>query len=164
MTLRIEHRAFSMSYDRLIYDLIAPVKILPLLSQPPRSNTVATNALWDTGSQITCIKPGMSNKLSLRSYGADDHITLSGIGGSTTASITVINLFLTPNFVIESCPVYVIDFPGNADVLIGMDIISMGDFVVCNADGKTSFSFAVPPFADRINLADKADAVNNSRN
>ena len=30
------------------------------------------------------------------------------------------------------------------DVLIGMDIISMGDFAVSNFDGKTQFSFRIP--------------------
>jgi len=56
--------------------------------------------------------------------------------------------------------VYVTEFPSNADMLIGMDIIRMGDFAVCNADGKTSFSFAVPPFPDRIDLAEKTEADN----
>ena len=55
---------------------------------------------------------------------------------------------------------YVTEFPSNADMLIGMDIIRMGDFAVCNADGKTSFSFAVPPFPDRIDLAEKTEADN----
>ena len=33
--------------------------------------------------------------------------------------------------------------PG-CDVLIGMDIISMGDFVLTHMDGKTEFMFQVP--------------------
>jgi hypothetical protein len=30
------------------------------------------------------------------------------------------------------------------DVLIGMDIISLGDFAISNFDGKTQFSFRIP--------------------
>jgi uncharacterized protein YchJ len=30
------------------------------------------------------------------------------------------------------------------DVLIGMDIISVGDFAITNKDGKTTFSFQLP--------------------
>ena len=33
---------------------------------------------------------------------------------------------------------------GDADVLIGMDIISQGDFAVTNVGGLTKFSFRVP--------------------
>jgi hypothetical protein len=58
------------------------------------------------------------------------------------------------------CPVYVTDFPGDEDILIGMDIIGMGDFVVCNTDGKTSFSFAIPPLPERTNFVDDAKAAN----
>ena len=43
---------------------------------------------------------------------------------------------------------------------MGMDITEMSDFTVCNAANKTSFSFAIPSFPDRINLADKAEIVN----
>jgi hypothetical protein len=32
----------------------------------------------------------------------------------------------------------------DADILIGMDIISAGDFVVTNYEGKTVFSFRIP--------------------
>jgi len=79
-----------------------------------------------------------------------------------TADVTLINLLLTPELEMEQWPVYIMDFPGDADILIGMDIIGMGDFAVCNVDNKTSFSFAVPPFPDRINLADKAEAANKN--
>ena len=34
--------------------------------------------------------------------------------------------------------------PG-CDVLIGMDIISMGDFVLTHREGQTEFMFQVPP-------------------
>jgi len=42
-----------------------------------------------------------------------------------------------------------------------MDIINMGDCAICNADGKTSFSFALPPFPDRINFIDKINKLNS---
>ena len=34
--------------------------------------------------------------------------------------------------------------PSNCDVLIGMDVITSGDFAVSNHNGKTVFSFRVP--------------------
>jgi hypothetical protein len=85
---------------------------------------------------------------------------MSGIGGDVDADGTLVSIWLAPNFWIELCPVYIADFPGDQELLIGMDFIGMGDFAVCNADDKTSFSFAMPPFPDRINFADKADVFN----
>jgi hypothetical protein len=87
---------------------------------------------------------------------------MSGIGGDVEADGTLVSIWLAPNFVLELCPVYIIDFPGDEELLIGMDIIGMGDFAVCNTEEKTSFSFAVPPFPDRINFAEKADKLNRT--
>jgi hypothetical protein len=86
--------------------------------------------------------------------------TFAGVGGKVRANFTLVSLFIADNFELEGCPVYMLDFPGNAGILIGMDIIRMGDFAVCNANNETSFSFAMPPFPDRINFADKADTLN----
>ena len=159
---RIEYQAFIKSYDELVNKLITPVSILPVLTidKALRDDLVEVEALWDTGAAVTCIKPALSASLKLQLFDATSHTMLAGIGGKIEARITLINLFLTPFLEIEFCPVYVADFPSSADILIGMDIIGMGDFVICNADNKTSFSFAIPPFPDRINLAEKAEIAN----
>jgi hypothetical protein len=43
------------------------------------------------------------------------------------------------------------EIPGT-DVLIGMDIISMGDFAITNARGKTIFSFVIPSLNKKISF------------
>jgi len=42
--------------------------------------------------------------------------------------------------------------PGE-DIIIGMDIISMGDFVITNARGKTLFSFVIPTLNKKISFS-----------
>jgi hypothetical protein len=74
--------------------------------------------------------------------------------------MSLIDIRLLDNFVIQTCPVHIIEFPGSAGILIGMDIIGMGDFAVCNTNSITSFSFVIPPLPDRINFVDKAEAIN----
>jgi len=162
MPNHIEHRAFTISYDKSVSKLVTPVSVLPVATVDKLScnKPVEVEALWDTGATSTCIKPALFERLNLRLLGSDNRTTLTGIGGNVKAGLTLVNLLLTSKFGIEFCPVYVLDFPSSTDVLIGMDIIKMGDFVVCNADSKTSFSFAVPPFPDRINLVDKAETTN----
>ena len=49
--------------------------------------------------------------------------------------------------------------PPGLDVVIGMDIITRGDFAVTNLDGKTTFSFRIPSLAD-IDFVQDDNAAN----
>jgi hypothetical protein len=125
-----------------------------------RGIPIKLTALWDTGTMMTCMKPRLKEQLKLRVITPNPPMVISGVGGTVKADRTIGSIFLADNFMVEYCPIYVLDFPGNTDLIIGMDIIRMGDFAVCNANGETSFSFAMPPFPDRINFANKAETVN----
>ena len=157
----VEYRAFFTTYDGITDELTTPVIIRPLYTTDTafRGISFEVEALWDTGATDTCVKPTLWERLKLRplEFGRKQ---FTGIGGNVTADLTFVNLLLTPKLEIVCSPVYITDFPGDADMLIGMDIIGLGDFIVCNANNKTSFSFAIPPFPDRINLADKAEIAN----
>jgi hypothetical protein len=156
------YRGFTALYNEPVGKLITPVNIQPILTtnKALRDTPVKIDAFWDTGAAVTCIKPALWNRLELCAFDLDDSSVLTGVGGSVVAPYTLLHILLAPNFRLRFCQVYTLDFPGDADLLIGMDIIMLGDFVVCNADGKASFSFAMPPFPDRIDLVDKADAAN----
>ena len=162
MPNHVKHRGFDVLYNCSVKELITPVKFSPMLTTDKTfyNNPVEVEALWDTGSMVTCMKSSLWERLSICPFDTADRIELAGVGGRVKTKLTIANLILAPNLEIEYCPIYVLDFPGDADILIGMDIIKMGDFVVCNADEKTSFSFAVPPFPDRISLIEKAEAAN----
>jgi hypothetical protein len=163
MSDRIEYRGFTKFYPTPVNKLLTTVNILPVSSRDKGLHNipVSLEALWDTGAMKTCMRPGLRDRLNLRMFRIGTAATMAGIGGTVKADFTTVSLFLTYNLGIEFCPMYVLDFPGNADIIIGMDIIRMGDFAVCNAEGKTSFSFAMPPFPDRINFSEKADALNS---
>jgi len=155
-----DYSAFFVKYKGVTNELTTPASILPLFTTNPAFFGVPfeIEALWNTGATTTCIKPALWKRLEL--YPLESGCTeLSGIGGNVATDLTLINLLLAPKFEIEGCPVYVVDFPGNADILIGMDIISMGDFAVCNTGKTSSFSFVIPPFSDRINFVDKAGSI-----
>ena len=156
-----EYRAFTKPYDKQVNKLITLAGILPLEpADRVQSGMVEVKALWDTGATMSCIKPLLRDKLNLRMIKTGSPMPIAGIGGLVKANFTLLTIFLAHNLIIECCPLYVVDFPGNTDILIGTNIIMLGDFTVCNADGKTSFSFAIPPFPDRIDLTDKAAAAN----
>lgn len=68
--------------------------------------------------------------------------TPSGMG---TMNKYMVNLTLNNEVTILNLPVMDSEIGNQGiDVLIGMDIISMGDFAVSNFDGKTQFTFRIP--------------------
>lgn len=157
----VEHRAFFATYMGITDELVTPASIIPLhVTEPALCGVpLEIEALWDTGAMSTCIKPALWERLRLRplEFG---RTKFASIGGIVEADVSLVTLLLTSKLIVECCPVYVADFPGSADILIGMDIIGMGDFAVCNTDDKTSFSFVVPSFPNRINFIDQAEAAN----
>jgi len=108
MTDRIKYRAFSKLYDEPVSKLITSIGILPILTVGKVLSTVPieATALWDTGATATCIKPVLIERLKIRLLSLTNKTTLSGIGGKVSASITIINLFLTPILEVEYRPVY----------------------------------------------------------
>lgn len=98
------------------------------------------NALWDTGATISTISPKVINELGLQPF---QYAKVFHAQGEGVAKAYKVNLFL-PNHVIFPC-ISVLE--GNLhgfDVLIGMDIISQGDFVITNRDNQTVCSFQIP--------------------
>ncbi len=63
--------------------------------------------------------------------------------GESTVNTYFINLFL-PNQVAFSLVRVTEGVLSGFDLLIGMDIITMGDFSITNVGGNTTFSFRVP--------------------
>ena len=156
-----EYRAFFVTYLEITDELNTAVSIIPICTTDAalRGVPVEVEAFWDTGATDSCMKPALWERLKLYPIESGRRL-VAGIGGNVTADLTFVNLLLTPGLEISDCPIYITDFPGDAEILIGMDIIGLGDFAVCNTDNKTSFSFAIPPFPDRINFADKAEIAN----
>ncbi len=104
--------------------------------------TIPAKALWDTGATGTCISKELVQKLNLIPIGMQRIQTPSGSG---TVNQYKIHLVLNDEVLIPD--VTVVDSEiGNQglDVLIGMDIISLGDFAISNYDKKTQFSFRIP--------------------
>ena len=70
----------------------------------------------------------------------------------------MIDLVLNQELVIQNIPVIDSEIGVQCiDVLIGMDIISLGDFAISNFEGKTQFSFRIPSQKD---VDYKKDATN----
>lgn len=97
---------------------------------------------WDTGATGTCISKDIVSKFKLAPIGKVNVHTPSGIG---TMNQYMINLILNNEVMFKNWIVMDSEIGKQGiDVLIGMDIISNGDFALSNFEGRTQFSFRLP--------------------
>lgn len=97
-------------------------------------------AVWDTGAMTSVITPALAAKLGLHSLGI---VKMQHANGESLVNTYMINLLL-PNKMEVSTLLVMEGAMTDADVLIGMDIITLCDFAITNKGGKTTFSFDIP--------------------
>lgn len=138
--------SFSLSYDGLISEIIHEIGIsVPLNYQPIHSNDpniTKVNALWDTGATGSCITSKIATMLKLQPI---TKINVFHAGGMTLSNVYLVNLYLPNTLVVTNVRVTeTASLSGKFDVLIGMNIITLGDFSITNVNKKTVFSFRFP--------------------
>lgn len=117
-------------------------------------------AQWDTGATNTCISKNIVRQLGLIPTGMKPVKTPSGenLFNEYRVDIKLQNqdVLLKNVFVLDS----EIGEQG-IDVLIGMDIIGLGDFAVSNFNGKTTFTFRTPSQAttDYVQLIQASNPI-----
>lgn len=127
---------FTEKYDKIQRRLINSAVV------ESSQNVLPVKAQWDTGATGTCISRELVNRLNLMPTGKVKVSTPSGVG---VMNKYVINLVLNNEIRIQNLIVMDSEIGKQGiDVLIGMDIISTGDFAVSNFDEKTQFSFRIP--------------------
>jgi len=105
-------------------------------------NIEKVDAIWDTGATVTCISMKIVSQLDLKPLGKQRIYTPAG---EKVVSTYRVNIMLPNNVTAQNLVVCDSDIDGlKVGALIGMDIISHGDFSVSNFNGKTSFTFRTP--------------------
>ena len=112
----------------------------PLKDQNRKPKIKECTALWDTGASGTCISKKLAQELNLKPI---SKAKVFHAGGSHQVNVYAINLYL-PNQVAFSFVKVTEGTLNGMDVLIGMDIITMGDFSITNVGMQTTFSFRIP--------------------
>jgi predicted aspartyl protease len=99
-------------------------------------------AIWDTGATGSAITKKVAQKLGLIPTGMAQVSTANGIATQNTYTI---NIGLPNHVVIQNVIVTEIDaLSAGCDALIGMDVITIGDFSITNHQGITCMSFRLP--------------------
>lgn len=109
-------------------------------------------AIWDTGATNTVISEKLAKELDLTPVGV---ATVSTAGGVFEVNKYVLGLKLPNHLNIENVMVTAGNLDPKTDFLIGMDIITLGDFSITNVGGKTTFSFRFPS-CETINYVEDA--------
>ncbi len=97
--------------------------------------------LWDTGASNSVISADVISACGMSPIGLT---TVSTANGIVETGVYFASLFLPNGVVVPSLRVTEGCLGENLHVLIGMDVIALGDFAVTNLDGKTVFSFQMP--------------------
>ena len=101
-------------------------------------------AIWDTGAQLCMISRALCRKLK---FEPRIKVKFSGVGGEFDGVHDVVYLSLSCDnvtFLIALAGVTE-SIPGGYDMLIGMDVITQGDFNVSTTNGTITFTFAPYP-------------------
>ena len=121
--------------------------------------SIETLALWDTGATGTCLSKDVVESLGMVSTGK---IEIKTPSGKSEVSTYLVDLVLQNNVRVTDVQVCESEIGEQGiGALIGMDIITMGDFAVSNKDGKTCFSFRIPSVerTDYVKQVQVANAI-----
>ncbi|MCL2881456.1 MAG: SEC-C metal-binding domain-containing protein [Coriobacteriia bacterium] len=120
--------------------------------------------LWDTGATSSCVSNEVANDLGLIVRGSAE---VQHAGGSSLLNTYIVNILLPNNVGFSGVPVMEADIHRQGfDMIIGMDIITQGDFALTNKDGHSRFSFRTPSTEtiDYVKQHDQSIVSNLGRN
>lgn len=141
----MEPKAFTLCNPNIILRALVTICGIskaydPAYSKGPAPKIMQYNGLWDTGATGSMITEKIVKELGLIPV---RQIETHHAQGTSINNLYYVNIALPNGIVIPNVPVAdgkLID----TDVLIGMDIISLGDFSITNRNGGTVFSFQIP--------------------
>ena len=127
-------KAYREKYSKIITRLITKCYVgVP----HPNSDVMEFHGLWDTGATCSVISKRVATLLQLVPI---SKTTIAHAGGQDivnmyNVAIVLPNNILFPFVEVVECPL------SGFDLLIGMDIITQGNFSISNENGKTTFCF-----------------------
>ena len=153
----IKSLAFRVDFEETMRMIVTYANLFAV-SAPPPSRGIIIRAFWDTGATNSVITPNIAQQLMLSPI---DSARIVGVNSEGLAPVSLVHISLPNNVLLLSRRVTIAKIGEGADMLIGMDIISLGDFLISNANQKTSFSFVMPPFPVQPDWVERSNQINN---
>lgn len=107
----------------------------------PGGRMESFRAVWDTGAMRTAISFSVLKDIRLVRIGS---VVVNGVHSRTISPVVIANIRLSNNILFDKLGIIVCDLPARIDVLLGMDIITRGDFAVSNTCNETFLSYRKP--------------------
>jgi predicted aspartyl protease len=134
--------SFTAEYAGIVPLLTTPVRVEAAINTNSKYDL---NALWDTGASCSLISFEAAAKLGLKFVSKTVMSTPSD--KKVPTNVYLVHIYL-PNGA-RIINVRVLEGTlNNCDMLIGMDVITLGDFAVTNYSGRTKFSFRIPSMTE----------------
>jgi hypothetical protein len=109
---------------------------------PGSNKACEVNAIWDTGATGSVITSNVAKALGLIPTGMAQVHTANGMATQNTYTI---HIGLPNKALIQDIIATEVNaLSSGCDALIGMDVITLGDFSITNHNGVTCMSFRVP--------------------
>jgi hypothetical protein len=138
--------AFTYNFEARLNHIITPISIRQSSELARifgvKFVPVDTQALWDTGASGSCVSKSLANRLGLKSV---ELCYVSGVGGIHRSNVYTVDILLPNRVAVNGVRVTEFFDNGSFNVIIGMDIITIGDFAISNQGGKTTVSYRMPP-------------------
>lgn len=154
MILKPIHHVFNVGYNGVARELYTEAVIQDPLTQ---KHLRLKRVIWDTGATSSAINTTIAQDLGLKPTG---QVQIHTANGTAIANTYVINFQLPNKVGIEGLNVSEGNLGPNTEMLVGMDVIAIGDFTVQNYAGQTHFSFCIPAFENKYSMIEKAETIN----
>lgn len=149
MLSHMDNRAtLTYTHNELVDAILTPVDLF--FDVYNEVTSYSTTALWDTGAMLSVISPEVAAKLKLDIV---DTIQIAGINGESLAEVSIISIRFPNGAIIKDVRVAICSMSMENEMIIGMDVITQMDIAITNGMGQTQFSFAIPPFENRIDFS-----------
>jgi hypothetical protein len=131
-----EHRPLSIITDVALSMYLGPTQN----GQEPAQHWPA-RALWDTGAQMCAINTTLAQDMGLEIAG---YIAAGGFGGNTQdAPFFLVNLDFPDGIRFSKVPAVAYNKETSHNFIIGMNVITAGDFSLIREQSGSRFSFTI---------------------
>ncbi len=142
------NNAFTCRYTSIVREVNTQVAFSAasrFLRPDELPTPTACRAIWDTGAVGSVISKRLADAIGIFPIST---VNVTHVGGTSVGvPLYLVDVFLPNGVRVVNVRVHEAELDG-FDALIGMDIITLGDFAISNVDGKTTFSFRIPSRAE----------------
>lgn len=157
MQQQVQIHAFTLAGNGILNRLVGPCEVSAPLLPGHSTQKLRADALWDTGATNSVITRDTALRLGLKPISKRE---VHHAGGTSWSNVYLVNIHLSDQLTIQTVQVTeCADTGGQFGLIIGMDIITLGDLSISNTGGCTVMSFRIPS----IERVDFVQSLNKSR-